>query len=108
MQRLFYGCSSISLLPDISIWKVPYYINIEGIFYGCSSISILPDISKWEVSKYNTKYFIDECLSLSKVPDISEWSYFNRMQFEGCISLLNPDILEYKYKFIYSERCFIS
>ena len=48
MKNLFYGCSSLIIIPDISIWKKTILPeNVENIFYGCSSSIIKPDLSKW-------------------------------------------------------------
>jgi len=43
---MFYGCSSLISLPDISKWNMNNNIDISYMFYGCSSLSSLPDISK--------------------------------------------------------------
>jgi len=43
---LFYGCSSLSSLPDISKLNFNKITDMSNMFYGCSSLSSLPDISK--------------------------------------------------------------
>ena len=48
---MFYNCSSLQSLPDISKWNTYSLENIHGIFNGCRSLISLPDISNW-----NTKY----------------------------------------------------
>ena len=47
MNGLFYKCSSLTSLPDISKWNTENVTDIGCIFNGCSSLSKLPDISKW-------------------------------------------------------------
>ena len=42
---MFYGCSSLSSLPDISKWNTNNVKDMRYMFYGCSSLSSLPDIS---------------------------------------------------------------
>ena len=47
MTNIFYGCSSLLSLPDISKWITNNVTNMSGMFYGCSKISSIPDISNW-------------------------------------------------------------
>ena len=46
MKRLFYGCSSLISIPDISKWKVNNLKYMSDLFSNCSSLLIIPDISK--------------------------------------------------------------
>jgi len=50
LSFMFYGCSSLSSLPDISKWNTNNVTNMSSKFYGCSSLSSLPDISKWNTN----------------------------------------------------------
>ena len=50
MRLIFYGCSSLSSLPDISKWNTNNAIYMRYMFYGCSLLSSLPDISKWNTN----------------------------------------------------------
>ena len=50
---LFYNCSSLLSLPDISKWNAENFGIITGLFYGCSSLKLLPDISKWNTVNIN-------------------------------------------------------
>ena len=45
MSKIFYNCSSLKYLPDISKWDTNNVINMNGLFYICSSLEKLPDIS---------------------------------------------------------------
>ena len=98
MRGLFFGCSSLKYLPDISRWNISNTINIEYLFHDCSSLEFLPDLSKWKikkVKKLNNIFF--SCSSLNSLPDISKWdtSNINSMKglFFGCSSLKYlPDI----------------
>ena len=47
---MFYGCSSLSSLPDISKWNTNNVTNIGYMFVRCSSLSSLPNISKWNIN----------------------------------------------------------
>ena len=44
MSSMFYRCSSLSSLPDISNWNTNNVNDMRYIFYKCSSLSSLPDI----------------------------------------------------------------
>ena len=38
MTYMFYGCSSLSSLPDISKWNTNNVFDIYDMFFGCSNI----------------------------------------------------------------------
>ena len=65
MNKMFYGCLSLSSLPDISKWNTNDVKNMSGMFYGCLSLSSLPDISKWNTNstKHISKIF-DGCSNI--------------------------------------------
>ena len=44
LSYMFYRCSSLSSLPDISNWNTTNVNNMSDMFLGCSSLSSLP---KW-------------------------------------------------------------
>ena len=48
---MFYNCSSLNQLPDISKFNTKNVIDMSYMFYNCSSIKELPDISKWNMEK---------------------------------------------------------
>ena len=98
ISGMFYGCYSLSSLPDISNWNVSNVSDMSSMFFGCKTLSVLPDISKWNISKVNNmKDMFAGCNSLTVLPDISEWNTSNvtnmNGMFCGCISLSKlPDI----------------
>ena len=47
MNGLFYKCSSLIYLPDISKWNNSNVKNIACLFAKFSSLLYLHDISKW-------------------------------------------------------------
>ena len=53
---LFYGCSSLKSLPDISNWNINDAIYLNGMFMECSSLEKLTDISN---RKFIKNYNID-------------------------------------------------
>ena len=58
MGYVFYNCSSIKSLPDISNWNTDKVINMSGIFDNCSSLNFLPEINKWNLSTLNLKIIL--------------------------------------------------
>ena len=71
MSYIFYECSSLKELPDISIWNMEKINNISFMFYSCSSLTSLPDISKWNTENIlNMNSLFNECSSLKSLPDI--------------------------------------
>ncbi len=92
MSNMFYGCSSLSSLPDISKWDTGNVVNMGSMFEGCLSLTSLPDISKWNTSNVtNMGDMFNGCLSLSSLPDISKWNTdkLTNMDnmFKGCKAL---------------------
>jgi len=61
---MFNGCSSLSYLPDISIWNTNNVKDISDMFDGCSSLPSVFDFSKIYETKSlsclpgNSKIFI--------------------------------------------------
>ena len=99
---MFYNCSSLLSLPDISKWNM---INVEALYdmFGrCSSLLFLPDISKWNTNKSAGVHgMFSGCLSLTSIPDITKWNISNiesiEEMFSGCSSLISiPDISKFK------------
>ena len=47
MSGIFYDCSRLISLPDISKWNINNTNDFSGLFYNCKLLKYLPDISKW-------------------------------------------------------------
>ena len=78
MTNIFYGCESLISLPDISKWNISKITNMNNMFYGCSALVSLPDLSKWNISNVTKmSYIFYRCESLKSLPDISKWNTFN-------------------------------
>ena len=93
---MFYNCSSLKKLSDISNWNTKNVINISNMFQNCESLTTIPDISKWDIS--NIKYMKEtfkNCKLLSNFPNLENWEIKLRREtetidiFEGCLSLEN-------------------
>ena len=69
MYSMFYECSSLISLPDISKWNTNNVTNMGHMFSNCSKLSSLPDISKWDTKNvtYMSSMF-DGCPKLKNKP----------------------------------------
>ena len=91
---IFYNCSSLVILPDISKWNTSNFIEMIGLFFSCSSLVSLPDISKWNIDKVtDISSLFSNCSSLSSLPDITKWNTNKNRKmkslFSDCFSLLS-------------------
>ena len=98
MEKMFYNCSNVILLPDIHLIDTSHVTNMSYLFSDCQSLNSLPDLSKWDTSNVtNISHLYSNCQSLSSLPDISNWniSHVTNMNslFSNCQSLLSlPDL----------------
>ena len=97
---MFYNCSSLLSLPDISKWDTINITDMHKIFYNCSSLSSLPDISKWNTENVtNMSKMFYNCISLPNLHNISRWDIKKGIKkenmFFNCISLLSfPNLMD--------------
>ena len=59
MSSMFYDCSSLISLPDISKWDTKNVTSMSFMFYGCQSLNSLAAISKWNT---NNVFDNEKCL----------------------------------------------
>ena len=85
LNKIFFGCSSLLSLPDISKWNTNKFPQMIGMFKGCSSLSSLPDISKWNI-KFIPNDMFKGCSSLSSLPNISAFKTYNNIYFQSMIA----------------------
>ena len=91
MSSMFYSCSSLVSIPDISYWNTYKVKNMSKLFKGCSSLSFLPKELKWNtINVTNMEGMFSGCSSLKNLPDFSNWNtinveYMNEM-FQDCKS----------------------
>ena len=88
---MFYGCSLLSSLPDISKWNTKKVINFTFMFYECRALSSLPDISKWNINKDvgDMSDIISKCNSLSSVSSL----ILKKFNFSNSISDKSSDYI---------------
>ena len=84
MSCLFYKCSSLFSIPDISKWDTSNVINMSYLFGKYKNLENLRDISNWNTSnvKYMQGIFMG-CKSLKSLPDISKWNTNNVILMGG-------------------------
>ena len=73
MDNMFYFCTNLEKLPDISKWNTINVKDMRCMFEKCKSLKIAPDISKWNIK--NVIYMqclFSECSSLEYIPNISQ------------------------------------
>ena len=74
VSYMFYKCSSLTSLSDISKWNTSNVTNMNHMFSQCSSLISLPNISKWNISNVtDMSYMFSHCTSLTSLPDISKY-----------------------------------
>ena len=90
MSCIFYECSSLLYIPDISKWNTSKVTNMSYLFGKCENIENIPDISNWNTSnvKYMHGIFMG-CKSLKSLPDISKWDTSNVILMGGMFTNLS-------------------
>ena len=102
LSDMFWKCSSLISLPDLSELYTINITNTSDMFRLCTSLKSLPDISKWNTSNIkDTSFMFFGCSSLESLPDISKWDTSNVKDmsgmFYGCKSLISlPNISKWK------------
>ena len=54
LSYMFYNCTSLMCLTDISNWNTRNVININFMLFNCLSLQNFPNLLKWDIS--NIKY----------------------------------------------------
>ena len=98
MSFMFYGCTSLERLPNISSWNSINVNDMSYLFRNCSSLKYLSNLSQLNtINVTNISYMFYGCISLSNLSDISNWNISNVTDmsaiFYDCTSLTSlPDI----------------
>ena len=71
MSYMFYGCSSLTSLSDISKWNINNVTNMSYMFYGCSSLTSLFDISKWNTNNVTNMSYMFYIFFIKNLPFFS-------------------------------------
>ena len=92
MSHMFFGCSSLISLPDISKINTMNVTSLKNMFFGCFSLNVIPDISNWDLSNVtDIRGIFSHCNNISSLPDLSKWNTENvndfSLIFTKCSSL---------------------
>ena len=74
MSFLFYDCSSLRKLPDISHWSVRKVTNFRGLYGKCSSTLQIPNLLKWNLSEKNMELIYKELSSSLSSNDTKDFN----------------------------------
>ena len=102
MCYMFYGCKSLTIIPDLWIFDVSEVVKINHLFGVCKSLKSLPGLSSWNISNVKSmNNLFYGCESLKELPDLAQWSTSNvndlSCMFDGCKSLISlPDLSKWK------------
>ena len=84
---MFYFCKSLTSLPDISKLDIKNVKKMNDMFNGCELLSCLPDISNWNTEKVeDMSNLFKKCKSLTSLPDISKWNIENTEDISSMFS----------------------
>ena len=89
VQYMFFGCSSLTSVPDIDTSNVT---SMYYMFNGCSSLTSVPDMDTSQVTAMSSMFW--GCSALTHAPDLdtSQVMYMDEM-FWGCSALTHvPDM----------------
>ena len=90
MSYMFFYCSNLTSLSDLSRWDIKNVTNMNHMFSFCFNLTSLPDINKWNIKNVtDISYIFYNCNNLSLLPDISKWKNVTNKSymFEGCNKL---------------------
>ena len=87
MERMFYGCSSLTSVPQLNTAKVT---DMSYMFYGCSSLTSISQLNASKVTNMSSMFY--NCTSLTSISQLntSKVTNMNRM-FQYCEILTKVD-----------------
>ena len=90
MNELFFDCSSLTELPDLEKWNINNVEYADKIFYGCSSLLIIPNAF---INKLIKKLNINNINDIIEIQNISEndLKEFNQLSEEKNIFSFKTD-----------------
>ena len=94
MGHMFFNCSSLVYIPDISKWNTNNVTDIFEMFEGCTSLSSFPDISKWNINKIKN-INVSDMFSSSFLKE--EFSNFNNFSNKNNLNKINNSLDSEKY-----------
>ena len=99
MSYMFYHCSSLFSLPDISKWDTKNVTDMSYMFGECRALISLPDISKWDTKNVtNMSSMFYNCTALISLPEISKWDTKNVTDMRNMFFSVKKSIVPNKFK----------
>jgi len=99
---MFYGCSSLKSIPDISTWDFSKVNYMNNMFEGCSSLETIPNIPALEKNISFETIVTDifkGCNSLEKKPDLTK----SKKKLEDIITK-NSNNNNFAFPFVYQMQ----
>ena len=102
MCGMFYNCSSLQYLPDISKWNIDNVTNIALMFFNCSSLLSFPDISKWNTTNIvEIDGIFAKCALLPSLHNFSRWNINILInQGKSLTDIYPPSFIDYNITYI--------
>ena len=78
MMLMFYSCSNLTTIGDLSNWNTGKVTKMSHMFYGCNSLTTL-DLSNWNTGNVTDMgsmftMFYDPSSALTSVGNLSNWN----------------------------------
>ena len=90
MERMFYGCSSLTSVPQLNTAKVT---DMYCTFYGCSSLATIPLLNTSKTTDMNAMFC--NCSSLATIPLLQTSNATDMSQmFQYCTNLPTIPLLD--------------
>ena len=107
IDYMFFNCTFLKSLPDISKWNLKNTTTIYAMFYNCISLISLPDLTNLDKEKiFDINYNLYGCNLLESLLYISKWdtkemSKIDSSYFDSFLLNKLDDISECEEKVIY-------
>ena len=67
MCYMFYGCESLTSMPNISRWNTDNVNNMSHMFYGCKLLIPISDIFSWTIKTERDILFLYKLPTLKNI-----------------------------------------
>ena len=109
MKEMFFNCSSLIKIPDISIWKSEKLKDINNMFDSCDNLIGIPDIFKWNIDKVNAikmNFSFTNVISSSQLNSKGKDSFISSSKnsernASNTESLINKEYVDYNLKLVF-------
>ena len=88
-SQMFYGCTSLSVAPELPATTLTDYCYSQ-MFAECTSLTTAPELPATTLASFCYQNMFNDCTSLTTAPELSATtlaSYCYQSMFQGCTSL---------------------